>query len=125
MSVSHDELRQRLEQVREQLIKSLEQLRADAHHHGEMSEGSPFGKKEEEATEAFELEKRLAIEKHLRNLFNEVECALDKFNKGTYGLCDVCGKPINPERLKILPQASLCLSCKSRQAKTAKGKFSF
>jgi RNA polymerase-binding transcription factor DksA len=123
MSVSYEELRQRLEKERERLSAELEHLRASAPPPGEIGEGSPFGKREEEATEAFELEKRLALEKNLIDLLHEVKYALSKFDKGTYGLCESCGKPINPARLEILPQATLCLSCKSRQAKNARGRF--
>lgn len=120
MTVSNKKLRQRLEQERERLIKELEQLEAGAPQPGDIGEGSPFGKREEEATETFELEKRLAVEKHLKNLLNEMEHALGKFDKGTYGLCDICGQPIDPNRLEILPQANLCLKCKSGRAKNAK-----
>ncbi len=85
-------------------------------------EGSPFGKWEEEATEALELEKRVIMEKRIRDQLVEVEHALHKLAEGTYGRCDVCDQPIDPARLKALPQATLCLSCKSGQAKNIKGK---
>jgi len=88
----------------------------------ERREGSPFGKREEEATESYELERRLTLEKSIREQLASVEHALQKFEDGTYGSCDNCGKPIPPERLEALPQATLCLDCKARQAKDAKGK---
>jgi hypothetical protein len=47
----------------------------------------------------------------------EVEQALHKFEVGTYGLYDICGQPIAPERLEALPWANLCLSCKTRQVR--------
>ncbi|MBI2832373.1 MAG: TraR/DksA C4-type zinc finger protein, partial [Chloroflexi bacterium] len=96
---------------KKRLFEELEQLRASAHPE-ERREGSPFGKREEEATESFELEKRLSMEKRLAEQLAEVEHALQKFDEGTYGLCDICGQPIPPARLEALPQASLCLECK-------------
>jgi len=81
-------------------------------------EGSPFGKREEEATESFELEKRLALEKQLRDRITKVEHALHKFEEGTYGLCDDCGQPIAPARLEALPEASRCVDCKAKNAKS-------
>ena len=123
MAVTYDELRQRLQKEREHLTKQLEQLQADAPSPRETREGSPFGKKEEGATETFELEKRLALEKRGKELLGEVEHALYKFEQGTYGQCDVCGQPIDIARLEALPQVGLCLSCKSHQAKDAKSKF--
>ena len=123
MAVTFDELHQRLKEERERLTKVLEQLRASAPPIGEVKEGSPYGKKEEGAFEAFELEKRLALERRLTGALSDVEHALGKLKQGTYGLCDNCGQPIEAARLEVLPQASLCLSCKARQAKNAKGKF--
>ena len=123
MSVTYDDLRQRLNGERERLVKELEQLVADAPSSGEMKEGSPFGKKEEGAAEVIELEKRLALKERLRQALSEVEHALIKFEQGSYGLCDVCGQPIGQERLEVLPQANLCIQCKGQQAKNAKGRF--
>ena len=124
MTTSFKLLHSRLESEQQRLTKELEQLRASARPSDERREGSPFGKREEEATEAQELEKRLALEKRMRDQLTEVEHALHKFEEGTYGLCDVCGQSIDPARLEALPQASLCLSCKAKQAKNAKGKTS-
>ncbi|MFH1651999.1 MAG: TraR/DksA C4-type zinc finger protein [Chloroflexota bacterium] len=98
------------------------QLQASQSTAEERREGSPFGKREEEATEALELEKRLVLEKRIREDLAAIEHALEKFEKGTYGRCDECDLPIDPERLEALPQASLCLSCKSKHAKNAKPK---
>ena len=117
-------LRSRLESERKRLAEELEQLRANVRPADERREGSPFGKREEEAAETLELEKRLTLEKRIRDQLAEVEHTLRKFEEGTYGLCDSCGQPIDPARLEALPQANLCLSCKARQAKNAKGKSS-
>ncbi len=117
----YSELYERLKKGKNQIAERLEQLRARRQSLGERREGSPFGKREEEASEASELEKRLAIEKKLRNTLAEIERALEKYEAGTYGLCDSCGQPIELTRLEALPQANLCLSCKAHQAKDAKG----
>jgi DnaK suppressor protein len=115
-------LRSRLESEQKRLSGELEQLKASARPANERREGSPFGKREEEATETLELETRLALEKRIIDQLAEVEHALSKFEEGTYGLCDNCGQPIDPDRLEALPQANLCLSCKAGQAKDAKGR---
>ena len=117
MTTDFNILRSRLESEWKRLNEELEQLKASTRPTEERREGSPFGKREEEATESFELERRLALEKRIRELLNEVEHALHKFEEGTYGLCDNCGQPIDPARLEALPQANLCLSCKTKNAK--------
>ena len=119
MTTNFNLLRSRVEIERKRLTEELKQLQVGIRPASERREGSPFGKREEEATESFELEKRLALEKQIRDQLAEVEHTLNKFEQGTYGLCDRCGQPIDPARLEALPQANLCLSCK---AKNAKGK---
>ena len=114
--------RSSLETERARLVAELAQSEASASPTDERREGSPFGKREEEATEALELEKRLVLEKRVREQLADVEHALHKFDEGTYGLCDNCGKSIDPERLEALPQASWCMNCKAQQAKNAKSK---
>ena len=121
MTANFDARRSRLESEQKRLLGELEQSEASVRSTEVRREGSPFGKREEEATESFELEKRLAVEKQIRDHLVEIEHALRKFEKGTYGLCDGCGQPIAPDRLEALPQASLCVNCK---AKNAKGRFS-
>ena len=115
-------LRSSLKTERVRLMEELAQSEASANPTDERREGSPFGKREEEATEALELEKRLVLEKRTREQLADVEHALHKFDEGTYGLCDNCGQPIDPERLEALPQASWCMNCKAQQAKNAKSK---
>ncbi len=117
MTTKFKQLRTQLESERERLREELKQIEADIRPSEERREGSPFGKREEEATESFELEKRLALEKQIKDHLAGVEHALDKFEKGTYGLCDDCGQPIPLDRLEALPQASRCLNCKAKDAK--------
>lgn len=119
--VDYSKLYKRLKKEKSQLSERLEQLRARRQLLGERREGSPFGKREEEANEAFELEKGLALEKKLRNALAETDYALEKYKAGTYGLCDSCGQTIEQDRLEALPQANLCLGCKTGQTKDAKG----
>ena len=114
---SLEHLRSLLESERKRLVEELEQLQASARPSEERREGSPFGKREEEATESFELEKRLAVEKQIRGHLADVDKALRKFEKGTYGSCDICGQPIAQARLEALPQARLCVNCKAKNAK--------
>ena len=122
MTVNIKKMRKYLESERKRLNEEMAQSKTSVPTSEERREGSPFGKREEEATETLELEKRLALENRIRQELAKIEHALHKFEKGTYGLCDNCGKPIDPERLEALPQASLCLNCKAQQAKNAKGK---
>jgi DnaK suppressor protein len=115
-----NQIRARLETEKKRLHDELGQLTASTHPIDERREGSPFGKREEEATESMEFEKRLALENRLKPLLVEVDRALQKLDAGTYGTCDICNTSIDPARMEALPQAILCLSCrqKMKNAKT-------
>ena len=115
------ELYERLKKEKTELLEKIEQLRALGQPSAERKEGSPFGKREEGADEASELEKRVALEERLGESLNEIEHALEKYEAGTYGLCDSCGQSIEQARLEAIPQATLCMKCKASQAKDAKG----
>jgi DnaK suppressor protein len=111
---------QLLEAELKRLTDELPQIQTTASTGEERREGSPFGKREEEATETLELEKRLTLENRIRQEIAAVEHALSKIEKGTYGLCDNCGQTISAERLEALPQASLCVKCKALLTKNGK-----
>jgi sigma-B regulation protein RsbU (phosphoserine phosphatase) len=46
---------------------------------------------------------------NLISLLKEVDSALERINTGTYGLCEVCKDPIEPERLKSDPLMRFCI----------------
>jgi DnaK suppressor protein len=74
---------------------------------------SPFNKKFEAANQITELDQNLAKVRMMKQQITDIEHALDKIDRGTYGICDICGKPIAGERLKVLPQANSCMACKA------------
>ncbi len=119
MATTNKMLHHRLEDERKRLSVQLEQIRASRPTENRR-EGSPFGKREEEAAETSELESRIALEKRILDQTAGVEHALGKFENKTYGLCEECGQPIDPARLEALPQATLCMSCKAAKAKRGK-----
>lgn len=52
-----------------------------------------------------EYEENASIVTQLENQLNEVKAAIERIEKGTYGSCEVCGKPIEKERLEANPSA--------------------
>lgn len=42
-----------------------------------------------------------------------IEHAMGRIDAGSYGLCSVCGRPIDPERLRAVPEAPLCIHCQT------------
>jgi DnaK suppressor protein len=56
----------------------------------------------------------LRIRDRERKLIAKIDEALEKIEKGTYGICELCGKEIEEERLKARPVASYCIECKRK-----------
>lgn len=50
-------------------------------------------------------------EESLRN----IDAALEKIEEGTFGICELCGKKINKDRLKAVPYAKLCIDCQREE----------
>ncbi len=67
----------------------------------------------EGGTVTVDRERDLALSAQARAAVEEIDHALAKIEAGTYGLCEGCGEPIPRARLKALPQARLCVNCKS------------
>ena len=111
-----------LEVEKKRLFSELEQLNAEGRPSQDRRDGSPFCKREEEATESLELEKRLAMEKRIKDQLGDIDIAIGKFDSVKYGLCETCGKPIESARLEVLPAARQCMNCKALQAKNAKNR---
>lgn len=64
---------------------------------------------DDEVADTFEdLGERVALEAELEKRLIEVETALNKFDNGTYGICEVSGSPIEIERLEANPAARTC-----------------
>lgn len=75
-----------------------------------------MGDSEEDAQdEAGELDRNQAMVETLGRRLKEINSALLKLEKEEYGKCESCLKPIEPARLKVMPVASLCVSCAQRR----------
>ncbi|WP_435970600.1 TraR/DksA family transcriptional regulator [Streptomyces sp. Qhu_M48] len=60
-------------------------------------------------------EHELALAANAREMLEQTEHALERLDSGTYGLCEVCGKPIGKARMQAFPRATLCVEDKQRQ----------
>ncbi len=74
----------------------------------------------DDATDVAEQAKALALRRHLEGMLKEIERAIARAERGTYGLCERCGRPIAEERLKAMPWATLCIDDAKSQEPRAK-----
>lgn len=68
----------------------------------------------EQATQAENNEVLDGLGNAARTEMEMVKQAIARIDQGHYGLCQVCGKPISKERLKVVPYSSLCIKCASQ-----------
>lgn len=67
------------------------------------------------ATEVFDKERSFALFENEKNLLAKIDKSLKNIDNGTYGLCEMCGKEIETERLDILPYATTCKDCMNKK----------
>lgn len=65
----------------------------------------------DDATEVEEQAKSLALRRHIEGMLQEIDRAIVRAEKGTYGICERCKNPIPEERLKVMLSATLCIQC--------------
>ena len=63
----------------------------------------------------YEWEMCLALKQRAESKAHSLEVALRKAEEGDYGTCEVCGQPIDPARLAILPHTKRCITCAQRR----------
>jgi RNA polymerase-binding protein DksA len=67
------------------------------------------------ATATFDREMASTLEDNSTHVLDAIDAALLRIDAGTFGLCERCGQPIDPERLEALPYATLCIDDKRKQ----------
>ena len=61
-----------------------------------------------------------AILTQQRKELNEIELALDKIKKGSFGICEMCEEPIGRARLEVKNFARFCITCREINEKEQK-----
>lgn len=106
---------QLLEEQKEALRRQLMDMGADPDADSLEGLDFDFGFADSAQSTA-ERNKVLAVVERLRENLHDVDIALSKISKGTYGICERCGNPISPERLEAIPYARLDVGCKQKEA---------
>jgi RNA polymerase-binding transcription factor DksA len=103
-------VKEKLSTERDGLLGQIAEI--EARYSGEETIETGTGGEGEPETVTVDRERDLSLLENSRDLLDQVERALRKVADGTYGKCANCGKSIEAARLKALPHASLCISCK-------------
>ena len=71
----------------------------------------------DQATQSLDKEILFELSDNERKMLRDIDAALRKMEKGSYGLCEHCKKTIEKKRIKALPSARYCMSCQSGSEK--------
>ncbi len=73
-------------------------------------------------TDAMEREKTLLFASTEGRMLHSIDQALRRVYRKEYGYCETCRGPIARVRLEVVPQASLCITCKEKEEKESAGR---
>lgn len=100
--------RKKLETLREDLLKVMQKKREEAQPESEVGDEGDVAVRSLTRDLVFELTD------NERRLLDEVEAALRRIEKGTFGICEANGERIKLARLKVMPYARYCIKCQAR-----------
>jgi len=108
--VNAERFRELLLDERRRVTEAIEYLHAE--NAGSMDEEIPETGMADTATVTVDRELDYSLEENSAHVLREIEAALGRIEKGTFGTCARCGKTIGEERLEAMPYVTLCIECK-------------
>lgn len=96
---------QMLLEQRQRLINSIRSIEEESRSEGGRDASPDLASYAEAGTDAFEMETALNIASHESDQLKEIDAALERIQKGTYGVCEGSGQEIPRKRLEVFPSA--------------------
>ena len=114
--------RERLLALRDDILDSMNGVAKDTlRSRAEGSEASAFGMHQADAgSDAYDRDFALSLLSQEQDALYEIEEALKRIEQGTYGVCEMSGKPIATARLEALPFARYTVECQAQLEKQTK-----
>jgi RNA polymerase-binding protein DksA len=112
-----ERLREKLIDEKRRLLHQADELAAEAEQLATEREAGDTQFDEESGegdTVNVERERDLLLSATARQVVEEIDEALVRVKKGTYGVCKYAGRKLPLERLEAIPWASVCVDCKAR-----------
>jgi RNA polymerase-binding protein DksA len=109
MMSDFEEVKLMLRDMLEELDDRLAKITEDVKHTDEPVEKDSS----EQATQNENNEVQDFLGNSARTEIAKIKNALSRIDSGEYGVCQVCGEPINIERLKVIPYSNMCVKCAS------------
>jgi RNA polymerase-binding transcription factor DksA len=114
--------REKLLQLRDAMVDSMAGVAQDTlRSRAEGSEASAFGMHQADAgSDAYDRDFALSLLSQEQDALYEIDQALKRIDMGTYGICEMSGKPIGHPRLEAIPFARFTVECQSQLEKQNK-----
>jgi RNA polymerase-binding transcription factor DksA len=112
----------KLLQLRDAMVDSMAGVAKDnLRSRAEGSEASAFGMHQADAgSDAYDRDFALSLLSQEQDALYEIDQALKRIELGTYGICEMSGKPISHARLEAIPFARFTVECQSQLEKQNK-----
>jgi DnaK suppressor protein len=112
----------KLLQLRDAMVDSMAGVAKDnLRSRAEGSEASAFGMHQADAgSDAYDRDFALSLLSQEQDALYEIDQALKRIELGTYGVCEMSGKPISHARLEAIPFARFTVECQSQLEKQNK-----
>lgn len=112
----------KLLQLRDAMVDSMAGVAQDTlRSRAEGSEASAFGMHQADAgSDAYDRDFALSLLSQEQDALYEIDQALKRIELGTYGTCEMSGKPIPHARLEAIPFARFTVECQSQLEKQNK-----
>jgi DnaK suppressor protein len=112
----------KLLQLRDAMVDSMAGVAKDnLRSRAEGSEASAFGMHQADAgSDAYDRDFALSLLSQEQDALYEIDQALKRIELGTYGKCEMSGKPISHARLEAIPFARFTVECQSQLEKQNK-----
>ncbi len=114
--------KEKLLQLRDAMVDSMAGVAQDTlRARAEGSEASAFGMHQADAgSDAYDRDFALSLLSQEQDALYEIDEALKRIDLGTYGKCEMSGKPIMHARLEAIPFARYTVECQSQLEKQSK-----
>jgi RNA polymerase-binding transcription factor DksA len=114
--------KEKLLQLRDGMLDSMSGVARDTlRARAEGSEASAFGMHQADAgSDAYDRDFALSLLSQEQDALYEIDEALKRIEQGTYGICELCNKPILHARLEAIPFARFTVDCQSQLEKQRK-----
>ena len=114
--------KEKLLALRDAMVDSMAGVAQDTlRSRAEGSEASAFGMHQADAgSDAYDRDFALSLLSQEQDALYEIDQALKRIEVGTYGICEMSGKPIPHARLEAIPFARFTVECQSQLEKQSK-----